>query len=268
MSMRIIVIAATEQSELSLGLLEMSLREGQQVVGVIIRKTLTLERLKEEMRFGLVAFLKKNVTKILQRYSGSVEEQSGWGKFLEHNFIARRSITSACNEYNIPVFKTVSLNSTEASLFVKTLMPTLAIFGGGGLVRAELLNCVPIVNCHMGLLPKYRGNYPWIWALINKEYDQIGLSIHLMEERLDLGPILKNVPIKITKNQSLFQLGKDLEYAMIPEIISALTIAEKYLDDKIPEGCYQKELDGKQYYVPHNMLIKLAEKNLKIYHKG
>ena len=266
--MRILVIAATNQSEFSLGLLEMCRRDGQEVVGVIIRKTLTLGRLKEEMRFGLVAFLKKIVTKILQRYLGSVEVQSGWGKFLKQNSIPRRSITSACKEYNIPIFKTACLNSAETSLFVKTLTPTLAIFGGGGVIRSELLNCVPIVNCHMGLLPKYRGNYPWIWALINKEYDQIGLSIHLMEERLDLGPILKNIPLKITKNQSLFQLVKDLEYTMVSELIGALKIVEKYLDDKIPKSCYQKELDGKQYYVPHYMLIKLAERNLKIYHKG
>ena len=45
------------------------------------------------------------------------------------------------------------------------------------------------INVHYSLLPKYRGLHSTVWAIINDE-EYIGLTIHLMNEYMDDGPII------------------------------------------------------------------------------
>ncbi|MEM5777912.1 MAG: formyltransferase family protein, partial [Candidatus Aenigmatarchaeota archaeon] len=52
-----------------------------------------------------------------------------------------------------------------------------------------------IINYHTGLLPEYRGPYSEFWAIYNNEPHMIGTTIHLVDERIDSGSILKRKPI-------------------------------------------------------------------------
>lgn len=46
-----------------------------------------------------------------------------------------------------------------------------------------------VVNSHPSLLPRHRGPYPIAWAI--REGDaELGMTVHLMDERFDTGPIL------------------------------------------------------------------------------
>lgn len=61
------------------------------------------------------------------------------------------------------------------------------------------------INVHFSLLPKYRGAVPIQAAILNGD-KETGLTIMLMEERLDAGDILKQYPMAILStdtNQSL-----------------------------------------------------------------
>ena len=128
---------------------------------------------------------------------------AGLENFFNDNNLKRQSISSLCIEKGIPKLHTNNLNNQEVLSFMEEVTPDLVVFGGGGIISEEVLKKVSVLNCHMGLLPKYRGNYPWVWALANKEYDQIGLSLHYMEARLDQGPILENFPLDIEDFKSL-----------------------------------------------------------------
>ena len=47
-----------------------------------------------------------------------------------------------------------------------------------------------VVNNHPSLLPRHRGPYPFAWAV--REGDtELGMTVHLMDERFDTGPILE-----------------------------------------------------------------------------
>jgi len=67
------------------------------------------------------------------------------------------------------------------------------------IIRNEVLRMFPgrILNVHASLLPKYRGQHPLNWALLNDE-KKIGVTIHLVSEELDAGNILiqKSITIK------------------------------------------------------------------------
>jgi methionyl-tRNA formyltransferase len=54
-----------------------------------------------------------------------------------------------------------------------------------------------IINYHTGLLPEYRGPYSEFWAIYNNEPHMIGTTIHLIDERVDGGDILKRKPVSV-----------------------------------------------------------------------
>jgi methionyl-tRNA formyltransferase len=56
---------------------------------------------------------------------------------------------------------------------------------------ARLLKIPPFgcINVHPGLLPQYRGTFPTPWCILNNE-NEIGITIHLMDQNIDTGDIL------------------------------------------------------------------------------
>jgi methionyl-tRNA formyltransferase len=52
----------------------------------------------------------------------------------------------------------------------------------------EALTYKAIVNCHIGYLPYNRGSYPAAWSII--EDTPAGVTMHIVDEGIDTGPIL------------------------------------------------------------------------------
>jgi methionyl-tRNA formyltransferase len=68
-----------------------------------------------------------------------------------------------------------------------------------GILKSEFISMFPwgIVNCHGSLLPKYRGNSPPNWGILNGDAEA-GCTFHLVRAgELDNGPILlqKRIPL-------------------------------------------------------------------------
>jgi methionyl-tRNA formyltransferase len=261
--MKLVIFAATDYSLLSLGVMEMALKKGHSIAGVVVRKSFSAIRLKEELAFGIMHSFKKLLKHLGRRVFSSKKSSSGLELFFNDNDLQRRAISSFCKEHGIPLQETSNLNNREVLTFLESVTPDLVVFGGGGIIREAVLSKVSVLNCHMGLLPKYRGNYPWVWALANKEYGQIGLSVHLMEARIDQGPIVENFPFDILGCKSLQHLVTALEFRMIPAIIKALGSIELSIQDIDLHTTPQEETDGRQYFMPHHKVMKLAEYNLK-----
>lgn len=258
--MKLMVFAATNNSPFALGVLEAAVKDGYEVTGVVVRDTFSIERVKEELAFGIENFIEKVIKHFHQGILSDQSRNSGFFTFLDERGIKARSISDFCEEYAIPLIGSTNINDEKVLTFIDDLAADIVVFCGGGILRQRILRKVLVLNCHMGLLPKYRGSYPWIWALANKDFDQIGLSVHFMEARLDQGPIIKNFPLDLSKCRSMHQLVTNLEYQMIPSILNVLAVLEEYASEKseIPT-VIQEEVDGQQYYIPHKKVISLAE---------
>ena len=76
---------------------------------------------------------------------------------------------------------------------MKELKPDLVVFTGGRLIRDNILknSGAGVVNCHMGILPMYRGVDVVEWPILNEDWNNIGLTIHFMVKGIDTGDILK-----------------------------------------------------------------------------
>ena len=83
------------------------------------------------------------------------------------------------------------------------------------IIPKEIVNSYNFINCHGGILPKWRGFSCNAWSIMNGE-SEIGYSIHKMNERLDDGVLyfVKKIPIDESKTYS------DVHENMILSIIN------------------------------------------------
>ncbi len=73
------------------------------------------------------------------------------------------------------------------------------------------------VNIHGSLLPKYRGRTPNVWSIINGE-KYSGVTVHLIDDGIDTGDIVKQIKIKIENSYTGFELLKKFE-EVYPKIV-------------------------------------------------
>ena len=146
------------------------------------------------------------------------------------------SIKSIAKKYRIPLFDTKKINSKACRQWIADLKPDIILSSQGHYIGKKLLSIpkIGIINKHAGMLPKYRGLYPVFWAMLNGE-EQIGITIHFMNEKLDDGDIIvqEMIPIQdddtfesmyrkvIRKTPELFVkaidlLGEDAKVKLVP----------------------------------------------------
>ena len=79
------------------------------------------------------------------------------------------------------------------------------------IIQSEMLQYFHgrILNVHASLLPKYRGQHPLNWALLNDE-KKIGVTIHLVSEELDAGNILIQKSINIKDEADMQYIRKKI----------------------------------------------------------
>lgn len=80
---------------------------------------------------------------------------------------------------------------------------------GWGIIKEPLLSLTPkgIISYHHGDFQKYRGIPPCFWALYYGE-SEMKVTIQILSEGVDCGPIVKEKVIPIYKNDSLKALHR------------------------------------------------------------
>ena len=108
-----------------------------------------------------------------------------------------------------------------------------------------------IINIHPSLLPKYPGLNTHKKVLENKEKEH-GVTVHLVDEGLDSGPILGFMKLKVKNNEKESELESrihDLEHSIYPKILSEFQEGRiSSIDNKIKiDNVFHK--NGKEYYI-------------------
>ncbi len=108
--------------------------------------------------------------------------------------------------------KTTNLKERSAYKEFINLKPDLVVVVAYGQIIPDLYLNTPnllFLNVHASLLPKWRGAAPIERAIINGD-NQTGISIMKIEKKLDSGPIIKQVKVKIDKETTSEELTKKL----------------------------------------------------------
>lgn len=87
-------------------------------------------------------------------------------------------------------------DSHEIIMDIETIENKVIICSGYlSLIPKEVLEKNEVINIHYSLLPKYRGIHSTVWAILNNE-NELGLTIHLMNEYIDDGDIIYQYSVK------------------------------------------------------------------------
>jgi methionyl-tRNA formyltransferase len=125
----------------------------------------------------------------------------------------------------LPMLQPPSLRRPDVVAELRALAPEVIVVAAfGHILRAEVLNIPPrgCLNVHASLLPKYRGAAPVAAAILAGE-EETGVTIMLMDEGMDTGPILSQAICSISPQDTweslsvnLAQVGADLLMDTLP----------------------------------------------------
>ena len=256
MNKKIILLSANPYSAYSSSVLHLLLKNNFNVSLVVIKNIYGLNEIKSRFKREGVKIVKKIYVKIFLQILSSIGIKSknidGFTKFFMELHNAKILIKKIKID-KIPFVKSQDFHNSKILDLIKSKNPDLIIFTGGGLIRQSLLDLpkIGVLNCHMGILPKYRGMDCTNWALIYKDYNNIGCTTHLMDKGVDTGPIIKKYFINFNKTKK-DKIESDIEFIMANSIIESVKILFKNKNNIKSQAVG----DGKQYYKMHSLLRK------------
>ena len=116
--------------------------------------------------------------------------------------------------HSLNILQPRTLRSAEAIQRLRELEPELIIVAAYGLILTPNLLVFPPYGClnlHASLLPKYRGAAPVAAAILAGE-EETGVSIILMDEGMDTGPLLAQRRVKILPEDTRESLTERLSF--------------------------------------------------------
>ena len=83
-----------------------------------------------------------------------------------------------------------------------------------------------IVNVHPSLLPAFPGAHA-IEDVLAAGVEETGVTIHLVDEGLDTGPVLRREALPVEPRQTLVERTHAVEHRLLPEVVSELLAAAR-----------------------------------------
>jgi len=142
----------------------------------------------------------------------------------------------------------------RASKKIKNLKPDLGIVAAYGYIIPQEILSIPkygFLNVHPSLLPKHRGASPIQTAILNGD-KETGVTIILMDEKMDHGPIITQTKYKIPDDinhkeldSELAKQGAHLLVKTLPKWINSEIEAKAQDESKTTYTKILKKEDGK-----------------------
>ena len=91
------------------------------------------------------------------------------------------------------------------------------------LLTAAFLDRFPgrIVNVHPSLLPAFPGAHP-IEDALAAGVETTGVTVHVVDEGLDTGPVLRQEPLPVEPRETLVARIHAVEHRLLPEVVREL----------------------------------------------
>jgi methionyl-tRNA formyltransferase len=85
-----------------------------------------------------------------------------------------------------------SHNGKECEALLKEVRPDIIAVYGTAVIKPHIIKLAGVraLNMHTGISPRYRGSDTVFWPLYNEEPEWIGVTVHVLDEGIDSGPII------------------------------------------------------------------------------
>jgi methionyl-tRNA formyltransferase len=150
-------------------------------------------------------------------------------RFLLGRLEPSRRVGNVLRRHGVPVLKLdKGINLRRSRDLIAGYRPDLVVSLQANVIfKKPLLELPPkgCLNVHSALLPKYRGLMPTFWVLKNGETDT-GVSVFIMDEGIDSGPILVQKRIEIG-DRSLDALIMDTKRIGVDALVEAIDLIDQ-----------------------------------------
>jgi folate-dependent phosphoribosylglycinamide formyltransferase PurN len=257
------VLAPIDSSPFALAVAELARREpGVELAGILVRRILSPARLRAELRRDGVRLLRKIWSQLVVGGAPAGPRERGFREVVAELGLSERSLARFARRHRVPYRRVADHNTPEAVAFLHAVRPGIAVFTGGGLVRTPLLEVCGqgLLNPHMGMLPAYRGMDVVEWPLLEgrEASPGLGVTLHLIDARIDAGPIVTARRVPIRRGDSMERLRTRYEPVMVELLLEGLRLAR---DGRLTPAA-QDPGAGRQYYVLHPRLYAEARRRL------
>ena len=258
---RVVVFCPNPYSLYTSTVTELLLRQNVEVLAIVVKK-FSLARFRQEFARDGKRLLRKIYNKLVLR-EGAYQPRSFETivSFRKKNQIAVKSINDFTKR-GVKIQTCFDLNDEPVLHLLESLKPDLVVFTGGGIVREKILKAAGhgVLNCHMGKLPLYRGMDVVEWPLLQNDPDNLGFTVHFMDNGIDTGDILYVESVEINPEIDSIKMLREKYEPLMTQALVKTTIA--FLEGKITRQ-KQAIADGQQYFIMHDRLLEIANANLK-----
>ena len=258
---RVVIFSPSRFSLYTTTVAEMLHRRGVEISAVCVMRLFNRRRFVSELGRDGTRLLRKIWKKLVLRERGykSNNPETIVG-FRRAHGVEYRNIDEFGRMRSVPVVYCNTLNDAPVIEQLEKVRLDLIVFTGGGLIRKDVLERAGhgVLNCHMGILPKYRGMDVVEWPIIEGEPDQIGVTVHFMDRGVDTGDILTTQKVLPRAGETVKELRDRFEPVMCEAMVEACL---GFLEGKFKRRPQRVE-DGKQYFVLHPALNRLAQRRL------
>jgi len=115
-------------------------------------------------------------------------------------------------ELGLPVVQPTKVRTPEMAEWLSSQRADVAVVVAYGRILPPALLTAPrlgCVNVHASLLPRWRGAAPITWSIVKGDA-QTGITLMQMDEGMDTGAMLEQVPTPIDPNETAGQLSERL----------------------------------------------------------
>ena len=168
-------------------------------------------------------------------------------------------IKNISNFNRVRVYNVKDINSKKSNNLIRKISPDITIISGAPKLKINTINTIKklCVNVHLGFVSKYRGLDSNLWAIYHRDYNNIGITLHKIEDKLDTGDIYLQSKLEISSEVSVYSL----RYFETEKAIKMLNIILNNYYLKKLKSKKQKTL-GRYYSFMPTELKNIIEKRL------
>ena len=152
----------------------------------------------------------------------------------------------------------------QINALIEEINLEIGIIAGARILQADVINGFSdgIINFHPGLIPEARGLDALLWSIRNDI--PLGVTSHLIDERVDAGKILERRIIDLHEDDTIFDLSERLYETQLEMLPHAIDRAQKALTEEVDfkSGAYNRKMNGDMEKETIAMLPKYLERNL------
>ncbi len=144
----------------------------------------------------------------------------------------------------VPQYNVDDINDSDCLERLKKMQPCTLIVFGSSILKEQTIETVEgtIYNIHGGIVPKYRNVHSELWAYINRDFTNIGVTIMYLDSGIDTGDIALQQRITVGECCSIFDVkikNLQLSYQLIIDVLmNKNAVKTRIQQDKTKQKIY------------------------------